>query len=87
MAIVFSATLVRVVVTQETLETIADLLNIPKADRSRILKGGVFIAAPAAVGGGGGSGARAASRARGARGSAAGGTAARTTSSTTRPRK
>jgi hypothetical protein len=87
MAIVFSATLVKVVVTQDTLETIADLLKIPKADRSRILKGGLFIAAPTAVGGGASATARASSRATGARGSAARSTATRTTSRTTRPRK
>jgi len=87
MSRLFSLNQVRVSVSRDTLEKIADLLKVPKTHRDRILKGGLFIAPPAAAGGS----APAPSRAQGGRSSAASrtasGAAARSTSRTTRRRK
>ena len=95
MAIILTGTLVRVQVTEETLERIADLLKIPRVHRDRMLKGGIFIAAPPAVRAVAGAGTQAASRSRGTRALAVSRTASRTgtrattrtTSRTTRQRK
>jgi hypothetical protein len=47
MSAVFSLNRVRMTVNKETLEKIADLLNIPEAHRKRILTNGLVISAPA----------------------------------------
>jgi hypothetical protein len=43
---VFSLTRVRVTVSREKLEQIADILGVPKAHRDRIIKDGVVITVP-----------------------------------------
>lgn len=43
---VFSLTRVRVNVSKEKLEQIADILEVPEADRDRIIKDGVVITGP-----------------------------------------
>jgi hypothetical protein len=43
---VFNLTRVRVSVTKEKLEQIADILGVPQADRDRILQDGIVITTP-----------------------------------------